>query len=44
MKIATLLVERGAQSIGARVVHDASNDEMVEDMAIPWAENIVGGL
>ncbi|MEM5474917.1 flavodoxin domain-containing protein [Pacificibacter sp. AS14] len=44
MKLATLLVECGAQSIGARVVHDASNDEMVEDMAIPWAENVVGSL
>lgn len=41
MKLAELLSKQGAQSIGTRVVHDASGDEMAEDMAIPWAEDIL---
>jgi MioC protein len=44
MKLANLLVERGAQSVGTRVVHDASCGELAEDMATPWAEEIVTGL
>lgn len=40
-KLAAALLARGARQIGERVIHDASGDDMAEDLAIPWAEGVV---
>lgn len=39
--LAELLIARGAQITGERLVHDASGDDLPEDIALPWAEAIV---
>lgn len=44
MKVAELLVAHGAEALGDRPVHDAAGDELPEDMALPWLEEIIGGL
>lgn len=44
MKLADLLMARGAELTGERLVHDASGDDLPEDMAVPWAEEIVSQL
>ncbi|WP_010140118.1 flavodoxin domain-containing protein [Oceanicola sp. S124] len=41
MKLAELLVSRGAQALGERPVHDAAGDELPEDMAMPWLLEII---
>ncbi|MBF9043552.1 flavodoxin/nitric oxide synthase [Rhodobacterales bacterium HKCCE4037] len=36
------LLERGAQMVGERGIHDASSPELPEDVAVPWAQEIMG--
>ena len=40
--LAELMTARGATQIGERVAHDASGPEMAEDLAIPWAMEVIG--
>jgi MioC protein len=40
-QIEEMLVAAGAVRIGERVTHDASGDDMAEDVALPWAEAVV---
>ena len=44
MKVAELLVAHGAEALGDRPVHDAAGDELPEDMALPWLEEIIASL
>lgn len=39
--LAELLSARGAVQIGERITHDASGSDMAEDLAFPWAAQIV---
>ncbi|MGI3163164.1 flavodoxin domain-containing protein [Pseudooceanicola sp. 200-1SW] len=41
MKLADLLVARGATALGDRPVHDAAGDDMPEDLALPWITAII---
>lgn len=41
MQLAEMLTQRGAQIVGERLVHDASGDDLPEDLAVPWAEAII---
>ena len=41
MKLAELMTSFGAKQLGDRVAHDASGLDMVEDVALPWAVNVV---
>ena len=36
------LQERGAKLVGERGIHDASSPDLPEDVAVPWAQEIVG--
>ncbi|WP_323778918.1 flavodoxin domain-containing protein [Leisingera sp.] len=40
-KLAELLASYGATQLGERIVHDASGDDLAEDLAFPWAEAAV---
>lgn len=40
-KLAELMLAHGARQIGERVAHDASGDDMAEDLAFPWAEEVI---
>jgi MioC protein len=40
-RLAELMIAQGAVQIGDRVAHDASGDDMAEDMALPWAEAVI---
>lgn len=40
--LAELMIARGATQLGERVAHDASGPHMAEDLAFPWAEEILG--
>jgi MioC protein len=40
-QLAELMLAHGARQIGERVAHDASGPDMVEDLALPWAEQVV---
>ena len=40
----TVLSELGAQRIGERMVHNASSDELPEEMAVEWAKSWVALL
>ncbi|MAM63177.1 flavodoxin domain-containing protein [Maritimibacter sp. UBA3975] len=40
-RLAELMLAHGATQIGERVAHDASGPEMAEDLAFPWAEEII---
>jgi MioC protein len=40
--LAALMLARGATQLGERVAHDASGSELAEDLAFPWAAEIVG--
>ena len=40
-RLADLMQARGATQIGERVAHDASGDDMAEDVALPWAEAVI---
>ena len=39
--LAALMTAAGATQLGERIAHDASGAEMAEDLAFPWAEDIV---
>lgn len=41
MRLAHALEARGAVQIGERRVHNASGDELPEDVALPWVDEIV---
>lgn len=41
-RLAELMVARGAVQLGERIAHDASGDDMAEDLALPWAARMVG--
>lgn len=43
-RLAEMLVTAGATQIGERAMHDASSLEMPEDLALPWAKNILAQL
>lgn len=36
------LVECGARMVGERGIHDASSPDLPEDVAVPWAQEIMG--
>jgi len=40
-KLAELMQAHGAQQVGERVAHDASGADMAEDLALPWAEEVI---
>ena len=40
-KLSALLASYGARQLGDRVVHDASGDDLAEDLAFPWVEAVV---
>ncbi|MFZ1775200.1 MAG: flavodoxin domain-containing protein, partial [Rhizobiaceae bacterium] len=40
-RIMDLMEAAGAKRIGDRVTHDASGSDMAEDIALPWADDIV---
>ena len=39
-----LLIERGAEMVGERGIHDASSAELPEDIALPWVHGIMAQL
>lgn len=39
--LAELMIAHGAAQIGERIAHDASGPDLAEDLAFPWAEQIV---
>ena len=41
LRLAELMIARGAAQIGERVVHDASGSDLAEDIAFPWAREVV---
>lgn len=41
MRLAELMLDRGAEQVGERMAHDASGDDLAEDVALPWAEAVV---
>jgi len=40
-KLAALMAARGAVQVGERVTHDASGPDMAEDLAFPWARQVI---
>jgi MioC protein len=40
-RLAELMLARGAVQIGERVTHDASGSDLAEDLAFPWAAEVV---
>ncbi|QPM92452.1 flavodoxin domain-containing protein [Pseudooceanicola algae] len=44
MKLAELLVARGARALDERPVHDAASADLPEDVALPWVTAIIDGL
>lgn len=43
-RLMNMLKDRGAQMVGDRGMHDASSTDMPEDIALPWAQAILGEL
>lgn len=39
--LAELMTAAGAAQLGERIAHDASGADMAEDLAFPWAEEII---
>jgi len=39
--MADLLTKHGATQLGERLTHDASGGDMADDLALPWAEEMV---
>ena len=37
-----LLGAAGAELVGARITHDASGSDMADDLAMPWADEVLG--
>lgn len=40
-KLAALMATHGATQLGDRAIHDASGDDLAEDLAFPWAQAMV---
>jgi len=40
-RLAELMLAHGAVQIGERVIHDASGSDLAEDLAFPWASEMV---
>lgn len=40
-RLAELMLAHGAAQIGERVIHDASGSDLAEDLAFPWAAEMV---
>ncbi|MEP3330227.1 flavodoxin domain-containing protein [Sedimentitalea sp.] len=40
-KLAALMAAHGASQLGDRIIHDASGDDLAEDLAFPWAQAMV---
>jgi MioC protein len=40
-RLEELMTSAGAQQVGERITHDASGSDMPEDLALPWAEDVV---
>lgn len=36
-----MLVERGAVQVGEKATHDASGADMADDLALPWADEVI---
>lgn len=43
-KLAKTLAARGATQVGCRLTHDASGDDLPEDLAVPWITDILSAL
>ncbi len=43
-RLMNMLIERGAQMVGERGLHDASGLDLPEDLALPWAQDILSRL
>ncbi|WP_157018070.1 flavodoxin domain-containing protein [Mesorhizobium xinjiangense] len=43
-KLAAKFKARGATQIGARLTHDASGDDLPEDIALPWITDILANM
>ena len=41
-QLAELMIAHGAAQLGERPTHDASGTDLAEDLALPWAEAVVG--
>ncbi|MFZ1680436.1 MAG: flavodoxin domain-containing protein [Rhizobiaceae bacterium] len=41
-RMEALMSQAGATMLGERVTHDASGGDLPEDLALPWAETVVG--
>lgn len=37
-----LLAGAGAERVGERITHDASGSDMADDLALPWADEVLG--
>ncbi|MEP3686222.1 MAG: flavodoxin domain-containing protein [Sulfitobacter dubius] len=44
MRLADMLVQCGATQLGERIVHDAAGGDLPEDLALPWATEIITSL
>lgn len=44
MRLADMLVQCGATQLGERIVHDAAGGDLPEDLALPWAREIITSL
>ncbi|HPD91637.1 MAG: flavodoxin domain-containing protein [Rhodobacter sp.] len=40
-RLEEMMLAAGATLLGARVTHDASGDDMADDLAYPWAEAVI---
>lgn len=40
--LAELMIAAGAAQLGERIAHDASGPDMAEDLAFPWAAEVIG--
>ncbi|KUJ82713.1 nitric oxide synthase [Ruegeria marisrubri] len=41
IRLAELMLKHGAVQIGDRIAHDASGGDMAEDIALPWAREVI---
>lgn len=40
-KLAALMAAHGAVQVGDRAIHDASGDDLAEDLALPWVDRMI---
>ena len=43
-RLMKMMIERGAQMVGERGLHDASSADLPEDLAVPWAQGVLAQL